>query len=226
MRPSFKTRVAIAVTAVLLIVEIPIFVLCGGTRIAIVELALSVIAALLAVLFLSTIGESHHGQVFLGMPTALLGSACLAVQLIVNIVTVFVGGRAEPVAYVVSALILFVIGALIMSTQAALSHIEHVEASRQDQTAQMDRWRRLLCSLSAQCDGDAAKAISSVEDQMRFSSPISTQQTAEIDAHIERELTRLSVIVSDSPTVPQSDVLNCCNKLKRLLASRNHLARS
>lgn len=226
MKLAFKTVVTIVIAAVLLIVELPIFVFCGFSRITIVELAFSVIIALLAIACLSTIGASHHGQVFLGMPIALLGSVCLVVQLIINIAVVFIGSQAEPVAYVLSVLVMLAAAALILSMQATLSHVERVEESRQDQTSQMDRWRKSLNMLCVQCDGDAAEAIISVENQMRFTSPISTQQTAEIDVCIERELARLSAIVRDSPTVPQSDVLNCCNTLKRLITSRNHLARS
>lgn len=226
MTASFKTAAIVLSTSLLLIIEIPIFILRGVTRATLVELMFSCITTFLTALCISEIDRSHHKQAFFGIPFAYLGSVCLIIQLIINVVAVFIGGQAEPFAYVFSILAMLGTTSLIISTRVALSHVEGVEAFQQEQTSQIGNWRRMLISLCALCEGKEAEVISSIESQMRFISPVSTQQTAEIDVSIERELARLSKIVDDSSPVSQNDIFDCCDKLSRLLACRNHIART
>ena len=226
MRPTFKTTASLVVVLVVLIVELPLIALSGVTHVALIELVLSCAAAAITILCFTTIDKHGSNQTVFGMPLVLLGAISLIIQLIINIFAVLIGGDAEPIAYVLSIISILMGCALLLSTKTSLIHAVEVESTIQEQTAIVDAWQRILASLRIYCGAQQAENVIAIERQLRFTSPISSQKTREVDNQINRELAHLQTIVRNEEAQLQDDWPDCCERLSRLIALRNDIARS
>ena len=224
-RITFKIMVGIILLLVLLIVEFPLFMLLGPKRLILVELTLSCVAAILAFLCCGSMDKRDDNRVVFGLPLALLGLLCFSIQLIINTISAVIGNAAELIAYILSVITLLTTSALLFMTSSTIHYEQDVEESAKQRRSQVDGWQQTLALLQVDCDDQLAETIATVEEQLRFTSPISNKRTCAIDNQIDEEISRLVKDLSDTTTQHQSGIDSCARLLK-LIRARNDAAKA
>lgn len=224
-RMPFISTAGVVLALVVILVELPLIALFEQTRLMLVELGFSCVSAILAFLCCRRMGRRDEGQTVFGLPLVILGVLCLGIQLVINIVSVAIGGKAEPAAYVVSTVILLATSAVLLMTNSSIIHEQNVEESAQQRTSRVNAWRKALTHLRADCEGQLSRAIASVEEQLRFTNPTSSQLTYVIDSQIDEELAHLEKVASD--TMPKlQEGMDSCERLSRLIEARDRVAKA
>ena len=181
------------------------------------------VVAGVAVYLASYRGDSAKSQ-FYGFPIARIGTAYWILQLGLGLVSMALGAWiAEWIAILV---FVFMLGAAligIISADAIRDDIQQQDSKLRDSVSVMRSLQSKLHQMAAQCDGqEAAAAVQKLEEELRYSDPVSGPALAEIEADLGAAVDELQQAVVDGDT---ASIHQLCRKAMALLGERNRLCK-
>ena len=170
----------------------------------------------------SAFGKPDAKSRFYGFPVARVGTIYLTAQLAVSIAEFALAGLIPVwVIVLINALLLAfaLIGLLTAETVRD-------EVTRQDQqirtnTENMRKLQSLAAAASEQCRDEKLKpALRKLAEDIRYSDPVSSEKTAEIEAAMAGKMEKLMSCLKDST----SDCEGICEEISSMLSERNRIA--
>lgn len=169
-------------------------------------------------------GQGSLNSKLYGFPVARVGFVYMVVQLVLSLVLMILAAIAPVWVALVLDVILFGAAAVGFITTDAMRE----EIQRQDQVLKKDvAAMRALQSrthmLAGQCsDGDTAALIRRLAEDLRYSDPVSSEATEDMEAELSRLIDELQRSVTDQD-YPGAAAL--CRQASVLLTERNRLCR-
>lgn len=159
---------------------------------------------------------------FYGFPIARVGVIYLAVQLVVSIIEFLVAGilplwiaiiiNIFPLAYAV-------LGCVV--TDAMREEIERQDVQLKKDVSNMRALQSLSASLVGMCSDESVKAIiQKMSDEFKYSDPVSSEQTGELESELHNQLDELQKALLDGD---YSSIEPQCSKIIANLSERNRL---
>ena len=163
---------------------------------------------------------------FYGFPLARISTVYLAVQLVLSLIFMIVGKFAPIPAWIPAVLYVVLLAVTAVGFIAADSMKEEVERQDTDHKARVDTMRALQSKavfVASQCDdAETKKALDSFAEALRFSDPVSSDATADIEENLTGLLEELGSAVLDKD---YSAAKTLCAKAASLLADRNRMCK-
>ena len=159
---------------------------------------------------------------FYGFPIARLGIYYLAIQLIVSIIEIVFSGIV-PVWAVIIINVLILAFALIgcITTETMRDEIVRQDMQLKKDVSNMRELQSLSSALVNQCnDEETKKILQKVAEDFRYSDPVSSDQTKELEAELKNRFAEIQQAVVDGDT---EAVKSLCIKLSGCLAERNRI---
>lgn len=177
-----------------------------------------------AALYIAFIKHPDAKSRFYGFPIARIGVIYGVLQLVTGILFM----ALAAVAPVWAALLVFAVllGAAVIgliSAEAVVEEIRSQDVKLKKDVSFMRGLQSKVNQMATQCDNpDAATAVRSFAEGLRYSDPVSSAAIAEIEADLRVAVDELqaAVVDGDSNTVKQ-----LCRKASLLLAERNRLCK-
>lgn len=168
-------------------------------------------------------GESARSK-FYGFPIVRVGLIYLVIQLILSIVFMALAPVC-PMWVPVVLFILLLAAALIgvIATDATREEVVRQDVQLKKDVNKMRGFQSLGNSLASQCaDGEAGAEIKKLADQLRFSDPVSSDATAEIENELSALLEEIQRAVTEGD---QPGATGLAKKAQAVLAERNRLCK-
>ena len=171
-------------------------------------------------------GAESARSKFYGMPIARIGTIYLVVQLILSLAAMFLAWVPVIPAWPFIAVFLIIIGVVALGTIAA--DVTREEIERQDvqikrDVSKMRELQSLGNSLANNCkDESLSPALKNLAEELRYSDPVSSDATAEIEAELKRLLTELQAALLDEDTAAAKSL---CQQAQTTLAERNRICK-
>lgn len=146
--------------------------------------------------------------------TLLLSALVLALQA--------TGLYTLPVAWhvLLQVLVLAIYGIGVLKIFAGKSYIDQIDGRVAAQTGQISLWlRQVNASYSRAEDAAAKRALQKVADAIRYSDPMSTSASAQLDA-------KIGMLTSRLPSAPADEVEAACRELLLLVKERNDIVKT
>ncbi len=222
-----KTR-GYVILAILLVVFTAISFLPPFTKAGrfFVAYLFGVIAILSQVYFFKS-SFSPDGDVkskFYGFPIARIGVVFMVAQLIVSLVEMALALVCPTwLALLVNIIILAVALVGSIAAETMRDEIERQDVSLKEEVSAMRELQSLANGILAQCDSSESKAeIKRLADELRYSDPVSSDGTKELEAEILQQLRDVQKAVVDADA---EAVRALTGKVMVNLAERNRLCR-
>lgn len=185
---------------------------------------MAVLAAIPILLYAFRPGKNLQSK-FYGFPIARIGILYLIGQMIVTLIfwgLAFVNCPAW-IPVVVSVLILAATALGLVSTDVARDEVVRQQEQRKADTSAMKALYASVSSLVDRCsEPEAKKAVASLADELRYSDPISSEATAEVERSLRVMLIDLqNAVASEDAAIVKQLVSSMANTLKE----RNTLAK-
>ncbi len=215
--------IAILLVVFTAVAFLPPFVKVGGFFVAYL---FGVIAILSQVYFFKS-SFSADGDVkskFYGFPIARIGVVFMVAQLIVSLVEMALALVCPTwLALLVNIIILAVALVGSIAAETMRDEIERQDISLKEEVSAMRELQSLANSILAQCDGSESKAeIKKLADELKFSDPVSSDGTKELESDILQQLKDVQKAVVDADV---EAVKALTGKVMANLAERNRLCR-
>jgi len=180
------------------------------------------IAFQLCIFRLSALASGDARSRFYGFPIVRLGAYYLVGQLIVSVVGMALA-KVLPMAAVlivnVALLALAVVGCITVDTMR--DEIARQDVKLQKNVANMRELQSLSAALVSQCaDGALRAALSRIAEEFRFSDPVSSDSTLELEADMRSQLNDIQQALVDGDA---DGAKQLCGKLSANLAERNRV---
>ena len=163
---------------------------------------------------------------FYGFPLARLTTIYLALQLVLSLAFMLLGKYVEVKSWVVVILYLLIFAAAAIGFIAADAMREEIE--RQDvvhkaNVGAMHALQSKAVFIAGQCeDAQTKKALNAFSEALRFSDPVSSSATADIEENLTGLVEELGNAVLDKDFAV---ALALCSKASSLLADRNRICK-
>lgn len=165
---------------------------------------------------------------FYGFPIAKLGAVYLAAQMVLGLLFMSLGMILGDIVPVWLPLVLYVLllGSAVIGFIAADAARE--EVVRQDVVIKKNvgRMRRFQAQMKALEGGnqmpEAAESLRKLSEEFRFSDPVSSEATEELEEQLSENLANLQDAVA---LLKKEETLALCRKLSANLAERNQICR-
>ena len=163
---------------------------------------------------------------FYGFPLTRIATAYLAVQLTLSLVFMILCKYMEIKTWVPLVAYVLILGISALGFIAADSMKEEVERQDTLHRARVDAMRALQSKavfVAGQCDdAETKKALDKLAEALRFSDPVSSEATADIEENLAGLLEELGNAVLDKDYAATKTL---CAKASTLLADRNRMCR-
>ena len=167
-------------------------------------------------------GNSDAKSRFYGFPIARLGVYYLIAQLILSIIEMALAGLipAWP-AVIVNALALAIALIGCITTETMRDEIVQQDNKLKKNVSAMRELQSMAASMVGQCSDDEMKSIvKKVADELRFSDPVSSEATAELEDELRCELVDIQQAIVEGD---KDGAKALCGKLLGCLLERNRI---
>lgn len=168
-------------------------------------------------------GNGDAKSRFYGFPIARLGIYYLVAQLILSVVEMALAGLIPswPVIIInVLALAFALIGCITAETMR--DEIVQQDNKLKKNVSAMRELQSLAASMVGQCgDEEMKNAVKKIADELRFSDPVSSDATAELDAEMRSQLADIQQAVVEGDAEGAKAL---CRKMMGNLAERNRVS--
>lgn len=158
-----------------------------------------------------------------GFPVARIGVIYLAVQVVACFIFIIVG-RWVPL-WVVLVIYILMMGAAalgLITTEAVAEEINRQDGAVKARVSFMKSLQVKMNSVLASCDASVSGEVKKVADELRYSDPTSSRDTAKAEAELSALIDELSQAVS---AANNESVRTICRKCHVVLMERNQLCK-
>ena len=173
-------------------------------------------------IFKSSFGKSEARSRFYGFPIARLGLYYLVIQLVVSIIEIALS-KFIPVWVVVLINVLILAVALIgcITTETMRDEIALQDVKLKQSVSNMRELQSLTASLVNQADDDELKkSLQKVTDEFRYSDPLTSERTADMEADMKNRIRDLQQAIAEGDI---EGAKSLCGKLLACLRERNRV---
>ncbi len=173
-------------------------------------------------LFGSSFGKADARSRFYGFPIARLGICYLIVQLAVSVAEIALS-KFLPVLAVIVVNVLILAAALIgcITTETMRDEIVRQDEKLKKSVSNMRELQSLAASLTSQSrDEDLKKALAKLADEFRYSDPLTSEKTSELEADMRSRIGDLQQALADNDTEGAKAL---CARLLDCLRERNRI---
>ena len=159
---------------------------------------------------------------FYGFPIARVGVYYLAAQLILSIAEIALASIIPLwVVVIVNALLLALAVIGCVTTDAMRDEIIRQDVQLKKDVSRMRELQSLATSMLAQCtDENMKQTVKKIADELRFSDPVSSNATVELEEELKNQMADIQQAVADGDA---SSAKMLCEKLLSSLAERNRI---
>lgn len=160
---------------------------------------------------------------FYGFPIARISTIYLGVQLVLSLAVMAAAKWVPawiPACVFVVALCAAVAG--FVSVDTMRDEIDRQDAKLKKDVTLMRSLQSRINILPAQCSGEAAKALEKLAEDIRFSDPVSSAATAEIETELSALIDELQQAAVEGD---EAIVMTLCRKAEVTLNERNRLCK-
>ncbi len=165
-------------------------------------------------------GEGLKSKIY-GFPMFRLGYYYTTVQLIISIIFIALELFVDVPSWIVivSGLLLLGISVVgVIAVDNVRDVIEQHDARDAARTRTVETFRVDVDSLVGRCaDNDVRKAMEKLAEEFKYSDPVSSEATAEIEAEIKEKLAELGGMINENP----DESLQMISAISELLSNRN-----
>ena len=213
-----------ALVLLILFLAIPINKWASGW-ISLVFTILSLAASFFVTIYAFGRGDKLVSKVY-GFPIARVGFLYALIQTIVFLIICIVGAFVRVPAWVsiVTSVLLLAAAAIgVIITDNIRDHVEEIDRQTTAQTESISYFRLDISGLADQAtDPEVKKALEKLEDEIRYSDPVSSEATKEIESNIHAKLD----IISKSFAAGNQIHISQITELSILLKQRNRLCKN
>lgn len=168
-------------------------------------------------------GEGAKSK-FYGFPIAKVGLLYMAVQLVLSLIFMAMSSVLPPFIPAVVSLILLGVAAIgLIGADAVRDEVERQDIKLTTDTKCMQNLRSIVYPLAAQCaDNEASSALQKLADDFRYSDPVSSDSTADIEKDLTAQMGDLQAAVIDGNA---GEIKELCRKIGITLTERNRLCK-
>lgn len=174
-------------------------------------------------IFKSSFSNADARSRFYGFPIARLGIYYLAVQLIVSIIEIALS-KFLPAWVVIIVNVLILAFALIgcITAETMRDEIAKQDVKLKKNVSNMRELQSLSASLAEQAADDSIKdALKKLAEEFRYSDPVSSEKTEEMEADLRSRIYDLQQAISEGDTKAAKEL---CSKLSSCLRERNRVS--
>lgn len=159
---------------------------------------------------------------FYGFPIARVGVYYLVAQLIFSIAEIALASIIPLwIVVIVNALLLALAVIGCVTTDAIRDEIIRQDAQLKKDVSRMRELQSLAASMLAQCtDEDMKQTVKKIADELRFSDPVSSEATAELEEDMRSQMANIQQAITESDTASAKTL---CEKLLERLTERNRI---
>ena len=159
---------------------------------------------------------------FYGFPIARVGVYYLVAQLVLSIAEI-------ALAFIIPLWVVVIVNALLLAlavigcvtTDAMRDEIIRQDMQLKKDVSRMRELQSLASSMLAQCmDEDIKQTVKKIADELRFSDPVSSNATVELEEELKNQMADIQQAVADGDA---SSAKMLCEKLLSSLAERNRI---
>ena len=225
-----KTRSTLLVHAIIALVLFVLFVAIPTHKGAAGWIAMGFTLIAIAASFFITIyafgkGSKLVSKVY-GFPIARVGFLYAAAQIVVLIVICIVAAFVKVPAWISIVLSILLLGAAaigIIITDNIRDHVEAIDEQTQTVTKNVRYFRTNLSGLADRItDSEIRKALEKLEDELRYSDPVSSEATKEIEGEIEERIDGLKGKMDGEKT----EILQDITEISYLVRERNRVCKA
>lgn len=159
---------------------------------------------------------------FFGFPIARVGVYYLVIQLIVSIMEMAIGVVFPFWAVLIVNVLILVLAVIgCITTDAMRDEIVRQDVQLKKDVSCMRNMQSLANALISQCpEGEIKKSIQTIVDELRFSDPVSSDATKEIEEELQNQIARIQQAMAEDDTV---EVTALIKKFRERLLERNRI---
>lgn len=182
------------------------------------------IAAILQIYIfhMSFAGDTDAKSRFYGFPIAKIGFVYLLVQLAVSLIEM-AAAAAIPVWAVAVINVILLAAALIgcIASNTMKEEIERQDIQLKEKVSNMRALQSLSSALVGQCsDPELRETLRQMAERFRFSDPISSEKTEELEAELQKQMNEIQKAVIDKDN---GAVKELCDRILSVLKERNRI---
>ena len=173
-------------------------------------------------IFKSSFGKEDARSRFYGFPIARLGIYYLVIQLVVSIIEIALS-KFLPAWAVVIINVLILAFALLgcITTETMRDEIAKQDTKLKKNVSNMRELQSISSTLVGQCgDEEMKKTLQKLADEFRYSDPLSSEKTEELEADMHSRIGDLQQAITDGDI---EGAKSLCNKLLECLRERNRI---
>ena len=159
---------------------------------------------------------------FYGFPIAKIGFVYLLVQLIVSLIEMAAAAAVPAWAAVVINVILLAIALIgCIAGNTVKEEIERQDIQLKEKVSNMRALQSLSSALVGQCsDPNLRETLRQMAERFKFSDPISSEETEELEAELQKQMTEIQKAVIDKDN---GAVKELCDRILSVLKERNRI---
>lgn len=159
---------------------------------------------------------------FYGFPIARVGVYYLAAQLVFSIAEIALASIIPLwIVVIVNALLLALAVIGCVTTDAMRDEIIRQDVQLKRDVSRMRELQSLAASMLAQCtDEDMKQTVKKIADELRFSDPVSSEATKELEEDMRSQMADIQQAIGDGD---EESVKTLCAKLLGGLSERNRI---
>lgn len=167
-------------------------------------------------------GKGDARSRFYGFPIARLGIYYLVAQLIISIIEIALAKFLPLWVVVLVNILLFVLAVVgCITAETMRDEIVRQDSQIKKSVANIRELQSLSSSIANQCNDEGLrKALKKLADEFRYSDPVTSDKTAEMEADMAAQLKDIQQAVVDGDV---DAVSKLCSKLSGCLAERNRV---
>lgn len=173
-------------------------------------------------IFKTSFGKADARSRFYGFPIARLGIYYLVIQLVISICEIALA-KVLTVWIVVVLNVVILAFALIgcITTETMRDEIERQDEALKKNVSSMRELQSISAAMADQCsDEDLKKDLKKLADEFRYSDPLSSDKTKDLEADLQSQIGNLQQAITDGD---MEGAKALCNKLSGSLKERNRI---
>lgn len=230
MKFDKKAKSVVAVYAIILALYVLIFLMIPFDKWASSWMSFAfTIIAILGSLFICAHAFGKNDMLvskIYGFPIFRVGVLYALVQLIVGIVICVIDAFVEvpyQITLIISLLIMGATAIGFIATDNASDYVEALDKAAKVETKVIRRFRIDISTITASCDNAALKKeLEKLNEQFRFSDPVSNDETAFIESAINNMLAELKILVDNGSV---EEAFTASKEISIKLAERNNICK-
>lgn len=226
-----KFKSMIAVYAILLVVYMVVFLVIpfpkiGASWISFVFTIISIICSMAVCGYAFSKGETLVSKVY-GYPVFRVSVIYLLAQFGIGIIICILGTFLSVPYWVALLISIILLGAAsigVIVTDNTRDLVEEAEEQTKVDTKSVTLFQLNINAIVQQCGNtEVKKELDKLNEQFRYSDPVSSEETREIEVNLEKMLAELSSITGKGNT---EEIRNQIRKVSNTLAERNRICKA